>query len=129
VFENATINGITPLEGFNQYLANASSDVVVNYAQGCELWSYSQDGFPEALETVSNADVAVVMVGTWSNDQTNLWIPGSNATTGEHIDVHDLALFGAQLELVKAVQSIGKPTVVVFVSGKPIAEPWIKASM
>jgi hypothetical protein len=38
----------------------------------------------------------------------------------------DLGLVGAQLELVKAVKAAGKPTIVVFVSGKPIAEPWIQ---
>lgn len=59
-------------------------------------------------------------------DQTLLWTPGTNATTGEHVDVADLGLVGAQLKLVKAVKATGKPTVVVFVSGKPIAEPWIQ---
>lgn len=54
--------------------------------------------------------------------------PGTNATTGEHVDVSDLGLVGAQLDLVKAVKAAGKPTVVVFVSGKPVAEPWIQAS-
>lgn len=68
-------------------------------------------------------------VGTWSLDQTALWIPGTNATTGEHVDLSSLALVGAQLKLVQAVKAAGKPTVVVFVSGKPVAEPWIQASM
>ena len=38
-----------------------------------------------------------------------------------------VALVGAQLELVKAVKAAGKPTIVVLVSGKPVAEPWIQA--
>lgn len=67
----------------------------------------------------------MVVVGTWSLDQTLLWTPGTNATTGEHVDVADLGLVGAQLALVKAVKATGKPTIVVFVSGKPVAEPWI----
>jgi beta-glucosidase len=74
------------------------------------------------------SDIAVVMVGTWSLDQTLLWTPGTNATTGEHVDLSDLGLVGAQLDLVKAVKAAGKPTVVVFVSGKPVAEPWIQAN-
>lgn len=41
-------------------------------------------------------------------------------------DQSDLGLVGAQLELIKAVQSTGKPTIVVYVTGKPIAEPWVK---
>lgn len=46
-------------------------------------------------------------------------------STGEHVDLSDLALVGAQLALVKAIKQTGVPTVVVFVSGKPVAEPWI----
>jgi beta-glucosidase len=29
------------------------------------------------------------------------------------------------LPLVKAIKATGKPTIVVFVAGKPVAEPWI----
>lgn len=60
----------------------------------------------------------------WSRDQTELW-QGLNATTGEHVDVNDLHLVGAMPHLVKAIIDTGKPTVVVFSSGKPITEPWI----
>lgn len=76
------------------------------------------------------------MVGTWSRDQNELWagaftrfslvetwltfdflrsFSGLNATTGEHVDVADLGLVGAQLNLVKAIKATGTPTVVVFV--------------
>lgn len=78
------------------------------------------------MDAVRNSDVAIVLVGTWSLDQTLLWTPGTNATTGEHVDVSDLGLVGAQLDLVKAVKGAGKPTIVVLVSGKPVAEPWIQ---
>ncbi|KAF9560036.1 glycoside hydrolase [Agrocybe pediades] len=135
VFFNASLAGISPLDGFKQFIANGSSTssgskgksaTKINYAKGCELWSNDQSGFDEAVKVVQESDVAVVMVGTWSLDQTLLWTPGTNATTGEHVDLSDLGLVGAQLDLVKAVKATGKPTVVVFVSGKPIAEPWIQ---
>ncbi|KAI0033860.1 glycoside hydrolase family 3 protein [Vararia minispora EC-137] len=123
VFFNASLNGISPLDGFTELLSNTS--VSVHFAQGCELWSNDQSGFAAAVDAAQKSDVAIVMVGTWSLDQTLLWMPGTNATTGEHVDLSDLALVGAQLDLVKAVQATGVPMVVVFVSGKPIAEPWI----
>ncbi|KAF3026176.1 hypothetical protein E8E15_008313 [Penicillium rubens] len=41
--------------------------------------------------------------------------------TGEHVDVNSL-------NLVRAISDTGKPTVVVFSSGKPITEPWIANS-
>lgn len=50
---------------------------------------------------------------------------GLNATTGEHVDVSDLGLVGAQLDLVQAIVETGKPTIVVFISGRPVSEPWI----
>lgn len=129
------------MDGAKQVLAG--TDVTINFAQGCELWSNDQSGFAEAVSTAEKSDVAVVMVGTWCKgfsrgnstvlkphfvialDQTLLWEPGTNATTGEHVDLSDLTLVGAQLNLVKAIQATGKPTIVVFVSGKPVAEPWI----
>ncbi|PIL26655.1 hypothetical protein GSI_11280 [Ganoderma sinense ZZ0214-1] len=125
VFFNASLNGISPLAGFTQLLANTS--VEIKYAQGCELWSNDPSGIPAAVETAKSADAAIVMVGTWSLDQTLLWTPGTNATTGEHVDLSDLGLVGAQLQLVQAVKDAGKPTIVVLVSGKPVAEPWIQA--
>ncbi|KAG6820323.1 hypothetical protein H0H93_002172 [Arthromyces matolae] len=127
VFFNASNNGITPLDGFKQFLANVSSSTKINYAEGCKLWSNDESEIPAAVEAAKNSDVAIVMVGTWSLDQTLLWTPGTNATTGEHNDLSDLGLVGAQLALVQAVKEVGKPTIVVFVSGKPVAEPWIQA--
>ncbi|KAI2633460.1 glycoside hydrolase superfamily [Xylaria nigripes] len=111
--------GVTPLDGIK-----AASNGNVTYAKGCERWSNDQSGFEEAIAAAESADVAVVVVGTWSRDQNELWA-GLNATTGEHVDVHSLNLVGAMPHLVKAIIDTGKPTVVVFSSGKPITEPWI----
>lgn len=112
------------MDGLKQHLANTS--VKINYAEGSKLWSNDASGFDAAIDAAKSSDAVVVMVGTWSLDQTLLWTPGTNATTGEHVDVSDLGLVGAQLRLVQAVQAVGKPTIVVLVSGKPVAEPWIQ---
>ncbi|KAH6715680.1 glycoside hydrolase superfamily [Leptodontidium sp. MPI-SDFR-AT-0119] len=119
VVNGSQYRGVTPLDGIK-----AASKGVVTYAKGCERWSNDQSGFAEAIKTASAADVAVVVVGTWSRDQLQLW-QGLNATTGEHIDVASLNLVGAMPHLVKAIIDTGKPTVVVFSSGKPITESWI----
>ncbi|KAH9949160.1 glycoside hydrolase superfamily [Amylocystis lapponica] len=106
VFHNASLNGISPLAGFTQLLAD--TPVQINYAQGCELWSNNESGFSAAVAAAeaSDASVSVLMVGTWTLDQTLLWTPGTNATTGEHVDVASLALVGAQLRLVQAIKAI-----------------------
>ncbi|KAL2259996.1 hypothetical protein VTK26DRAFT_6149 [Humicola hyalothermophila] len=119
VIANSSTRGITPLDGIR-----ALSTGKVVYAQGCERWSSSQSQFPEAIAAAESADVAVVVVGTWSRDQNELW-QGLNATTGEHVDVNSLDLVGAQEPLVRAIVATGKPTVVVYSSGKPITAPWI----
>ncbi|KAF8427199.1 family 3 glycoside hydrolase [Boletus edulis BED1] len=127
VFFNASKNGITPLQGFTELLANTS--VKINFAEGCKLWSNDESGFPEAVAITKGSDVAIVMVGTWSLDQTLLWTPGTNVTTGEHVDLSDLSLVGAQFPLVQAIQATGTPTLVVFVSGKPVTNPWIQENV
>ncbi|KAG9185765.1 beta-glucosidase [Alternaria panax] len=110
---------ITPLQGIQ-----SASSGTVTYALGCERWSNDQSGFPDAIAAAEAADVAVVVVGTWSRDQQELW-QGLNATTGEHVDVASLNLVGAMGELVQAIIETGKPTIVVYSSGKPVTEPWI----
>ena len=110
---------VNPLEGIQH-----ASTGEVTYAKGCERWSADESGIAEAVAAAEAADVAVVLVGTWSRDQFELW-QGVNATTGEHVDVASLNLVGAMGPLVQAVIETGKPTIVVYSSGKPITEPWI----
>ncbi|OJD40528.1 glycoside hydrolase family 3 protein [Diplodia corticola] len=123
VVQDSQYRGVTPLAGIKA----ASSGGTVTYALGAERWSNDESGFAEAVAAAEAADVAVVVVGTWSRDQTELW-QGLNATTGEHVDVHSLRLVGAQNALVRAVVATGRPTVVVFQSGKPVTEPWISGA-
>lgn len=59
---NASQVGISPLDGFKQFLGNSSSSTKINFAQGCELWSNDESGFPAAVQAAQNSDVAVVMV-------------------------------------------------------------------
>ena len=63
----------------------------------------------------------------YQRDQNQLW-QNLNATTGEHIDVASLNLVGAMPHLVSAIINTGKPTIVVFSSGKPITEAWISTN-
>ncbi|KAJ5087747.1 hypothetical protein N7456_011363 [Penicillium angulare] len=116
--------GVTPLDGIKAAVGNKAT---VNYAQGCEQWSNDQSGFDEAVEVAKKSDVAVVVVGTWSRDQGELWT-GLNATTGEHVDEDNLDLVGAQGPLIKAIAATGVPTIVVLSSGKPITDVWISNS-
>lgn len=76
VIYKSQYRGVTPLDGIK---AAVGDKATVNYAQGCERWSNDQSGFDEAIAAAKKSDVAVVVVGTWSRDQTELW-SGFNAT-------------------------------------------------
>ncbi|PWW77847.1 Glycoside Hydrolase Family 3 protein [Tuber magnatum] len=117
--------GVTPYDGIKNLFKGTST--TVTYAQGYERWSNDKSGFPEAIATAKAVEAAVVVVGTWSRDQQELW-RGFNATTGEHVDLHNLNLVGAQADLVREILAVNNNTVVVFSSGKPVTEPWISTS-
>lgn len=51
--------------------------------------------------------------------------PWNDMECGEGIDRSSLSLTGVQLELVQEVHKLGKPVIVVYINGRPIAEPWI----
>ena len=117
---NDNIHGVTPLQGIK---ALVGTKIKINYAKGCDIHTQDRSGFAEAVAVALASDVTVVFIGA-----TSAW-PGlrlPNAVSGESYDLSDIALTGVQEELVKAVKATGKPVVVVLVSGKPSAIPWIK---
>src|SRR6185437_13312642 len=109
-----------PLQGIR---AIAGDKIRVNYAKGCDTYSQNKDGFAAAIAAASNSDVSVIFVGSSS---ASPGYPHPDATSGEGYDLSDLKLPGVQEDLIKAVKATGKPVVVVLVSGKPFAIPWVK---
>lgn len=75
----------------------------------------------DAAAKAKAADISILVLG--ENSFRHDW---PNKTTGENIDRASLQLSGKQLQLAKAVAESGKPFVVVYVSGSPIAEPWLQ---
>jgi len=115
--------GITPLQGMQ---AIAGDKIKINYAMGCDTYSQNKDGFAQALDAASKSDVTVFFVGSSS---ASPGYPHPNATSGEGYDLSDLKLPGVQEDLIKAIKEAGKPVVVVLVSGKPFAIPWVKQNI
>ena len=100
--------------------ATISPNCIVHVARGCDILDGSTQGFPAAVEAARQAQVAIVVVG----DKSGL-VEG--CTSGESIDRADLGLPGVQQALVEAVVATGTPVVVVLLSGRPLALPWIAA--
>ena len=61
----------------------------------------------------------------WGRVQ-GMWSGPKRSTAGEAFDLSSLELPGSQLELLKALKTTGKPLIVVLISGKPLALPWVK---
>jgi beta-glucosidase len=102
-------DAVTLLQGIKSKLPQAR----INYAKGCEINCEKADGFEEALRAARDSDIAIIAVGESGN------------MSGEAASRSSLDLPGRQLDLVKAVQATGKPTVVVLMNGRPLTINWI----
>jgi Beta-glucosidase-related glycosidases len=113
ILETPTVQMVTVLDGIKKCVG---ASVKISYAKGCDLNSKEKSGFAEALSAVQAADVAILVMG----DRSGL---APECTTGEFRDSDDLRLQGVQEELIEAVAALGKPVVLVLVSGRPAAIP------
>jgi beta-glucosidase len=100
---------ITLLQGIKSKVPQTK----INYAKGCEVSCDKSDGFEAAVSAAKESDVVIIAVGE------------SADMSGEAASRSSLDLPGRQLELVKAVQAMGKPTVVVLMNGRPLTIKWI----
>ena len=102
-------DAVTLLQGLKSKLPQAT----INYAKGCETNCEKADGFEAAVRAARESDVAIIAVGEAAD------------MSGEAASRSSLDLPGRQLDLVKAVQATGKPTVVVLMNGRPLTINWL----
>ena len=112
--------GISLLEGLREALPAGTK---LLHAEGCDWWSRDDSHIAEAVALARRSDLAIVAVGSRSTFLTRKSLYN---TSGEGNDLSSLDLPGRQMDLLKAVKATGKPLVVVLISGKPFAMPWIK---
>jgi beta-glucosidase len=107
---------VTVLDGIRM----VSPQSRIEYVKGCNIVGSELDEIEKAQRVAKTSDVAVVVLGE------NEWhAPDKTGTGGEGYDVATLELTGLQQELVKAIHRTGTPTVVVLISGRPLAIRWI----
>lgn len=116
-------------------IASLVKDAEVVYEQGCGIRSGNEEGLEKAVRLARSSDVAVVVLGGSSaRDFTAQFdLNGAVINTtgeeemdcGENVDTADLELGGLQLKLLQRVMETGTPVVVVLISGRPHAIPWI----
>ncbi|MGH9966827.1 MAG: beta-glucosidase BglX [Pyrinomonadaceae bacterium] len=100
---------VTLLQG----IKSKAPQTTVNYVKGCEIQGDKETGFEEAVRAARASDVVILAVGE------------SAEMSGEAASRSSLDLPGRQLDLVKAVQATGRPTVVVLMNGRPLTINWL----
>lgn len=101
---------VTVLKGIKNKVPNAK----ITHVRGCNVMGDKLNEIEKAKAAAKSADVAVVVVGE-----------EGYVTNGEGRDMANLELTGMQQDLVKAIQSTGKPVVVVLINGRALAIPWL----
>jgi beta-glucosidase len=112
-----------PLKTVYQGICEALPHAAVTYSKGCDIidphfpWSEilpfektadEQEALDAAVATALEADAVVLVLG------------GSERTVRESRSRTDLNLPGRQEELLRAIQAIGKPIVLVLIDGRPV---------
>jgi beta-glucosidase len=129
---------VTLLDGIKAALGEEAPDRVL-YAPGCRIQGDSREGFASALSCAEQADVVVLALGgssarDFGDGKIDLrtgasvvsGLSWSDMECGEGIDRASLHLMGVQLELAQAIHKLGKRMIVVYINGRPIAEPWLE---
>ena len=102
-------DAVTLLQGLKSKVPAAK----INFVKGCEVGCETDAGFADAVRAATESDVVILAVGE------------SADMSGEASSRSSLDLPGRQLDLVKAVQATGKPTIVVLMNGRPLTINWI----
>ena len=119
VFAQPEDNVITIYEGIKT-LGDSKGYQIDFHDSNSDIRSISQSDIIKTVNKAKNYDQIIVVVG--DNSQRIL---KSKRTAGENMGRANLNLAGKQLELVQKLKKINKNVIVIYVNGKPIAEPWI----
>ncbi len=124
-YEGISSEYITPLEAIKAYVGD---DVRVFHADGTHLWkdrmhvlSEARDDFAEAMTVAEHSDLVVMCLGL---DAT---IEGEEGDAGNEFgsgDKKGLKLPGLQQELLEKITAIGKPVVLLVLSGSALDLSW-----
>jgi beta-glucosidase len=81
----------------------------MSFTRGCDPYNHISGGVEAAVRAARAADVAVLTLG----------LPGNHS--GETTSMTSVELPQAQKDLLAAVKAVGKPVVVLLVTGRPMA--------
>ncbi len=115
---------VTPLEGIR---AAVSSRTKVWYTPGCKLTGHKTDGLgragnlSEALSMAERADVVVLCLGLSPQLEGEQGDASNSEAAGDKVQ---LDLTGLQQRLLEEIVALGKPTVLVLLTGSAVSVNW-----
>ena len=114
---------VTPLAGMKSAIEAAEYSGSVEFQQGCDIDTDDTSGFDAAVELARQSDVAVIVGGLITCQET-----GDQCQEAEAYDRVAIGLPGVQEDFIKAVAATGTPTVLVILSGASVSLPAFAAA-
>jgi len=118
-YEGAPADSITPLRGIREAVSRRTR---VLYARGSDWVVASDSGLAEAVRVAEQADVVVLCLGLTAQlegEEMPVEVAGFRGGDRTSLD-----LPAAQEQLLERMAAVGKPTVLVLMSGSAVAINW-----
>ncbi|TYQ16616.1 UNVERIFIED_CONTAM: beta-glucosidase [Acetivibrio alkalicellulosi] len=115
---------VTVLDGIRNAV---SEDVRIYYAKGCHLFkekaglAEARDGFAEAISAAERSDVVVMCLGLDATIEGEQGDVSNEYASGDKLHLN---LPGLQQELLEEIHKVGKPVILVLLSGSALAVLW-----
>ena len=113
-------NVVTIFEGIEKIGSQKGFEVDF-FDSNSDILNISENDILSTVDIAKDYDYVFVVVGDNSLRHLN-----KKKTAGENMARSKINLAGNQLKLVKSLKNLTNKLVVVYVNGKPIAEPWIE---
>src|SRR5262249_43192345 len=113
-------HSVTPLDGVRALVSRRTK---VWYTDGCKLLGKNTDGLgragnlSEAVSMAERADAVVLCLGLTAEIEGEQGDASNSEAAGDKVD---LGLTGLQPQLLEMIVALGKPTVLVVISGSPL---------
>ncbi len=124
-YEGTASEYVTVLEGIREA---ANKGTRIFYAEGCDLYNKKQSSldnpkarFAEAVSAAERADVVVVCTGLDATIEGEEMHESNDFGSGDKLN---LELPGLQEELLETIYNVGKPVILVNLSGSALALTW-----
>ncbi|HYU28435.1 MAG TPA: glycoside hydrolase family 3 C-terminal domain-containing protein [Gemmatimonadales bacterium] len=118
-YEGAPADSITPLRGIREAVSRSTR---VLYARGSDWVALGDSAVPEAVQVAQQADAVVLCLGLTAQlegEEMPVEVAGFRGGDRTSLD-----LPAAQERLLERIVALGKPTVLVLMSGSAVAVNW-----